>query len=397
MRIWIRFVAVLIISVGISGCKDSDVRQFETNLANTNSEPIVIGILASALHNDSLLRGVKLAVKEINAKTAFQNHPLQIEGYMLPESESNEMDIVRKMIGNDRLLAVINGLNTKHTALADRILLIHKKIHIVIANSSMSISQDSPLSFRIIPNDRIVSRQIVDRMEWNWHNVAVIQERDDKRVLQVKTFLEAAAESGINISQTISFFPWENDIRQLLWNLREKINKNQEYLDAIYIACDPINLTRIIKQVRAMNLNSPIITPNDLQNIIRLQAAGSAANGLLMASYFNPDAPEPHVQEFVKRFRSEYPNNHPDLWAARGFDAIWMLAKSIELAKTDNAWEVASEMLLVEKWHGVTGRIVFNIAGDVSEYVPYYLKQYCNGNFIFLTEDQPIPLCPPYL
>ena len=244
MRIWIRFVAVLIISVGISGCKDSDVRQFETNLANTNSEPIVIGILASALHNDSLLRGVKLAVKEINAKTAFQNHPLQIEGYVLPESESNEMDIVRKMVGNDRLLAVINGLNTKHTALADRILLIHKKIHIVIANSSMSISQDSPLSFRIIPNDRIVSRQIVDRMEWNWHNVAVIQERDDKRVLQVKTFLEAAAESGINISQTISFFPWENDIRQLLWNLREKINKNQEYLDAIYIACDPINLTR---------------------------------------------------------------------------------------------------------------------------------------------------------
>jgi hypothetical protein len=73
-----------------------------------------------------------------------------------------------------------------------------------------------------------------------------------------------------------------------------------------------------------------------------------------------------------------------------------MLAKSIEIAKTDNAWEVASEMLLVEKWHGVTGRIVFNIAGDVSEYVPYYLKQYCNGNFIFLTEDQPIPLCPPY-
>ncbi len=25
-----------------------------------------------------------------------------------------------------------------------------------------------------------------------------------------------------------------------------------------------------------------------------------------------------------------------------------------------------------------------------------YLKQYCNGQFHFLTEDQPIPLCPPW-
>jgi ABC-type branched-subunit amino acid transport system substrate-binding protein len=389
-------LALFLVGLWISGCDQGrDITLTETSSVIKNSDPIVIGVLGSQHNHDSLLRGIQLAVKEINSNTAFQKYPLQINSYTLPESKNNEMGLIKNMVEDRSLLAVINALNTSYTTLADRILLLHKKIHIVIANTSMAVPQNSPLSFRIIPNDRIAARQFVDRMEWNWRNVAVIQERNDKRLMQTKAFVEAAAESNIRISQSVSFFPWENDIRQLLWNLRERIDKNQEFLDAIYIACNPLDMLHVIKQVRAMNIRAPIISSIDLQDISRLQAIGNAANGLLMASYFNPDSDDPQIHEFVKRFHAEYPAHHPDIWAARGYDTTWMVAKSIEIAKTVNAWEVASEMLLIERWHGVSGKIVFNIGGDVKEYTPYYLKQYCNGRFVYLAEDQPIPPCPP--
>lgn len=396
MHLWIRLWALLLMGFGMFGCdQGTDITLGETSPEIKNSDPIVIGIITSPHNHDALIEGANLAVAEINKMPLFQKHPLKIKAYTLPQSENSEMNLIKKMVGIRSLLGVVNAVNTSYTTLADRILLLHKKIHIIVANSSMSVTQDSPLSFRIIPNDRIASRQLVARMEWNWRNVIVIQERNDKSLMQAKAFLEAVAEANIRVSQVVSFFPWEKDIRQLLWNLRERISKNQEFLDAIFVACSHNDVVHIVKQVRSMNIGTPIISSVDIHDITRLKAINKEANSLLMATNFNPDSDEPLVRGFVERFKEKYPGSHPTTWTARGSDAIWMIARGIENANTLNPWEVASEMLLVEKWQGVSGQIIFNIDGDLNEFVPYYLKQYCNGRFVYLSDDQSIPQCLP--
>jgi branched-chain amino acid transport system substrate-binding protein len=399
MRIFIRLLTAVIIGMaGLSGCDDGGaLKTSVTSRANKElgSGPIVIGVLTSAQNHDSIQRGMQLALKEINERSTFQNQPMQVQFYLQPASPDNEMGIVQKIAKNDRTLAVINGLTSRYTSATDRILLTSNILHILVANTSASVTVASPLSFRIISNDRITSKKILANLERRWRNIAVVHERSEMFVSQAKSFIESAAESDIHISHSISYFSWEKDIRQLLWSLRENANKNQDLLDAIYIACNVSDSVSIINQIRSMNIRVPIVSSVELDDIAQLQAAGTAANGVVMASYFNPDAPHPATKDFIKRFQAKYPNNQPDIWAARAYVTLSMLATSIESAKTINAWEVASELLLPEKWYGATGTIIFGIEGDVQKHAPIYLKQYCNGQFHFLTEDQPIPLCPP--
>lgn len=399
MRIFIRLLAVVIIGMaGLSGCDDGGALNLsEISLENKElgGGPIVIGLLTSVINHDSLQRGIQLALQEINERPTFQNQPMLVQVYLKPNFPNNEMGIVQKIAKHHNTIAVINGLTSRYTSATDRILMTSNILHILVANTSTSVSQASPLSFRIISNDRIASKKIVANLERRWRNMAVINERSEMFVSQAKAFTESAAVSNIHISHSISYFSWEKDIRQLLWSLRESANKNQNLLDAIYIACNVSDSVSIINQIRSMNIRVPIVSSVELDDIAQLQAAGTAANGVVMATYFNPDASDPAVKDFVKQFKAKYPNNQPDIWAARAYVALSMLATSIESAKTVNAWEVASELLLPEKWYGATGAIIFGIGGDVQKQAPMYLKQYCNGQFHFLAEDQPIPLCPP--
>jgi branched-chain amino acid transport system substrate-binding protein len=396
MCIFIRLLAVVIIGMaGLSGCDNGGALKISLENKELSSGPIVIGLLTAVTNHDSLQRGIQLALQEINERPTFQNQPIQVQVYLEPKFPNNEMGIVQKIAKHHNTIAVIDGLNSRYTSATDRILLTSSILHILVANTSTSVTMTSPLSFRIISNDRIASKQIVANLERRWRNMAVINERSEMFVSQAKAFIESAAESDIHISHSISYFLWEKDIRQLLWSLRESASKNQDLLDAIYIACNVSDSVSIINQIRSMNIRVPIISSVELDDIAQLQAAGTAANGVVMASYFNPDAPHPATKDFIKRFQAKYPNNQPDIWAARAYVALSMLATSIESAKTINAWEVASELLLPEKWYGATGAIIFGIGGDVQKHAPIYLKQYCNGQFHFLTEDQPIPLCPP--
>lgn len=380
---------------GLSGCDNGGTLKISLENKELSSGPIVIGLLTAVTNHDSLQRGIQLALQEINERPTFQNQPIQVQVYLEPKFPNNEMGIVQKIAKHHNTIAVIDGLNSRYTSATDRILLTSSILHILVANTSTSVTMTSPLSFRIISNDRIASKQIVANLERRWRNMAVINERSEMFVSQAKAFIESAAESDIHISHSISYFLWEKDIRQLLWSLRESASKNQDLLDAIYIACNVSDSVSIINQIRSMNIRVPIISSVELDDIAQLQAAGTAANGVVMASYFNPDAPHPATKDFIKRFQAKYPNNQPDIWAARAYVALSMLATSIESAKTINAWEVASELLLPEKWYGATGAIIFGIGGDVQKHAPIYLKQYCNGQFHFLTEDQPITICPP--
>ena len=95
-----------------------------------------------------------------------------------------------------------------------------------------------------------------------------------------------------------------------------------------------------------------------------IQELGEAAEGLVFPRpAFDPNADDPKMQAFAQAFRTKY-HRQPDSYAAHGYDAVKVIATAIDQAGIATAKEIRGQ-LLVATFEGVTGRLKFNLDGDV--------------------------------
>ncbi len=95
-----------------------------------------------------------------------------------------------------------------------------------------------------------------------------------------------------------------------------------------------------------------------------IKALGEAAEGLVFPRpAFDPNADDPKMQAFARAFRTRY-HRQPDIYAAHGYDAVKVIAKAIDGAGIATAKEIRGQ-LLTATFEGVTGRMKFNLNGDV--------------------------------
>ncbi|RMG48687.1 MAG: hypothetical protein D6718_01200 [Acidobacteria bacterium] len=140
--------------------------------------------------------------------------------------------------------------------------------------------------------------------------------------------------------------------------------------EAVYIAAyvdDMAALLRAIEKekVKIARLATSAVT-RDL-----IEAAETAAEGLVFPQTgFDPGAKDPAVQRFVEAYRNRY-GEDPDTFAAHGYDAAKVLAAAIEAAKLPAPTQIRSALLNIE-YQGVSGRIDFDLNGDVIQQPKLY-------------------------
>ena len=119
-----------------------------------------------------------------------------------------------------------------------------------------------------------------------------------------------------------------------------------------------------------------------------IEAAGEAANGVVIASVFHPDNPRQEVQNFNEAFRAEY-GTLPDSWAARGYEALKLLVHAMNDAGSVVPDRVADALRSLDGWSGLTGTFVFDDHGDVvgKEVMTVVVEE---GRFRFRGEQQAV-------
>jgi branched-chain amino acid transport system substrate-binding protein len=111
-----------------------------------------------------------------------------------------------------------------------------------------------------------------------------------------------------------------------------------------------------------------------------IRAAGPAAENLVFPmSSFDAHADSAEVQSFAEAFSARY-GTEPEVYAARGYDTVRVLAAAVTLAGSWDADKIHDALLHIDNYEGVTGRLAFDQNGDVVQYPRLFIVR--GGQFV---------------
>jgi branched-chain amino acid transport system substrate-binding protein len=147
-----------------------------------------------------------------------------------------------------------------------------------------------------------------------------------------------------------------------------------------------------LRSARGVGLKIPIMGAfSDTSEM--LKRAGQAMEGAMYFDIYNMNSPMPENQKFINKFFSRYGKN-PDTWAAQGYDALHILAKSVKFTGSRNPLDLSYAIRYMDAWEGANGRYKFNSSGELED-KPIFIKMYQHGKPVMIDESQPaLPVVP---
>jgi len=147
--------------------------------------------------------------------------------------------------------------------------------------------------------------------------------------------------------------------------------------EAVYLVGVPGEASRALVQMRELGFRPKILT-NNMESPDLLKNAGDAAEGIYFAiPRFDPKSSDRRIQEFAARYRKRFGAN-PDMFAADGYDAVFLAKEAIETHGTSGA-QIRDGLYAIAGFPGVYGTISFDKNGDVVK--PLAIRTVRNGRF----------------
>jgi branched-chain amino acid transport system substrate-binding protein len=117
----------------------------------------------------------------------------------------------------------------------------------------------------------------------------------------------------------------------------------------------------------------------------------ATVEGVMFTGYeWDPRANDPGVQEFVQKFEALSHATPPTIYAATGYDAVWILVRAIEEADHLLADEIRGQLLSINDFNGVMGFTDFNKRGDVTR-IPVMYKM-TSGLKVEVTDEDTLAI-----
>ncbi|MBM4341539.1 MAG: ABC transporter substrate-binding protein, partial [Deltaproteobacteria bacterium] len=166
-------------------------------------------------------------------------------------------------------------------------------------------------------------------------------------------------------------FPGEKDFRPFLTRIKEG---NPEL---IFAAGYYNEAASIVRQAKELGITAQILGEEGFDSPKFLEIAGSAAEGVIIATNLDRDDPRPVVQNFLTNYRKAY-NEDADMVGASSYDAFMILVNAIAKVGTD-AKAIQKALLETKDYNGLTGKISRFVQGEVVK--PVQIQVVKGGKF----------------
>ncbi|MCP4112974.1 MAG: ABC transporter substrate-binding protein [Desulfobacteraceae bacterium] len=320
------FNLLFLVFLTVLSCNTSSPSEKRAKQASEARGDIVVGIVYSSTYSNFFLEGVTMAADEINQKGGISGRKIKTIVY----DDKNDSDIgkkiAKKLAANDDVVAVVGHGNSDVAISAS---VIYEKEGIVF----MSYGAKDPdltryskgFTLRNIPDYNIFGQEIAKYVHSaNFKKITVFYERSPVHRAFTEIFKKQADKLGIKITASRSYFKGEDEFKNVIYELKKKSE-----FDSVFITGSLPDVAVLIRQLREMNVDVPIIGGDSLDSPDLWATAGKAAENIVVPTVFYPRYPSKHTREFMKRFKSKY-SLVPDTWAAQGYDALSALALAIE-------------------------------------------------------------------
>ena len=336
------------------------------------------------------LHGALLALEEANARGGYRekapyalvmkNDPAQQvdDTWLWAPFTSDIVDMCYK----DHVWALFGSISGENTHILIRIAL---KVEIPVMNSADTdptfLETKIPWVFRTIADDRaqcyLLAKYAYEKI--GYKRVAVLRWNGRYGRVGFKEFNEGSRRLGHPVILEVRYNRGDTDFsKQLAWIKRRRA-------DALFTWGDDLESAHIVKQMKEMGLDIPVMGSDRMVTDRFLEIAGEAAEGRVVAGYpWDPTRRDPEFLAFRERYRERW-NEDAETYAAHAYDGMNMLIQAIETAGLNRA-KIRDALEDINPYEGVTGAIPFSpIYSDTG---PICLAFVENGKWIFRTEDE---------
>lgn len=377
-------ISLMMITIVIfAGCQGGGDPKKGKSL-KTEEEVIKIGATLdftgpNAVYGDQVKQGIEIAVAEINKKGGVKGKNINVQ---YQDSKSNPKEAVanaQKYLAVNNIKILIGEISSNATAAMIPVVEQNNAFLFAPASSSSSLTNISDNFARNWPSDVAEAGAAANYAlnQLNANNVAIIYVNSDYGIGLKKKFEKVLTRGGGQILTNEEYQEGETNFKTLL--LKIKGAKPE----CIYLAGNPKEMGRFIKQMREIDINAEVISNTGFLQDDCLKVAGDAAEGVIVPtpSYSPSSDANETMSSFYKTFKTEY-GKEPTMINANAYDAIYLIKEAIEAnnGRVDPT-QIAKHIRSRKNFKGAAGIVSFT-NGDVE--VPITFKTIKDGEQVEL-------------
>ncbi len=307
--------------------------------------------------------GVKLAVAEINAAGGILGRKINYSSWDTQTQPGVSKALASKAI--DQGAPLVMGPVYSGSILVSMAETRRAEIPNMIGGEAAAITQQgNPYVFRASFTQASAMPKVVRYIKESVKakTIAIIYVNNDfgkgGRDMVLKGFEAANIKVVADISTDVGQVDFSSAV----------IKAKQSGADALFAYSNEEESARLLKELKKQGYDKPVIGETTLANDKVIELAGDAANGVVAHVGLTPDAPNPPVQAFAKRYFAEY-KSKADHNAMKGYTSMHA-AKAIfdKVGKIDpKAFAVAMHgaSISVKDYPGVLFDVKYDDKGDL--------------------------------
>ena len=353
------------------------------------SDALKVVLVEPTAQFDQFLEGARLAASEVNRTGGISGRPVRLI-HALEDSYDEQADLQRVVADSmglanaiskqNNLLAVI-GHGSSATAIpASGLYELNDVLFLATHATESSLTRHGfDTVFAMQPSNADIAAVIAHYALSQGHRRFVLLADDTSYATELVSFFRKRVTlNGAEVLFDGSLTGHQRSVERLILFLLDNEVFKPGDIDAIFLTASSTSDTaNFIRTARGLGLTMPIFGPEYIFSNRMVDAVGQAnMKDVLGASIYDGDSDRSAAKAFRTAFRDEY-DVAPDQLGAIGYDAIKLLAEVAGRAGEIEARTVSDTLRImryVDPYEGVTGRLVFEVSGLVTDTEVYIVR-----------------------
>lgn len=347
-----------IMMAGLSGCGGKTGGAGSSGAKNAAKIGFTAALTGgAAAYGKSEEEGVRLAVEEINKKGDFPIDLLVEDTKAVP---ADSMNATKKLI-QEKVSLIIGPMTSNEAKAAGPIIQNAKVPSLEISVTAENITDIGDCIFRnSVPESKNIPQTVKKTHKLlGYKTAAILYAHDNEQhVTAQKYFQKTMEEEGVQVIDVETFGSKDSEYSAQLTNIQ---HKNP---DVIVVCSYYQEGSRILKKMREMGMNQPVLGDNGFVSPELGKMAGAAADNVYVSSMWSADRKDEKVQKFVENYTKAY-GRAPDQFAASAYDGVYMAMDAMQRAgTTTDHKKIRDALAQMKDFKGVCGTFSFDEKRD---------------------------------
>ncbi|MHB1653802.1 MAG: ABC transporter substrate-binding protein [Desulfitobacteriaceae bacterium] len=377
-------VSALIASSFLTGCGNQEAAK----PAGGGQKSVTVGAIfpltgGSAYQGKSFKQATELAQAEINANGGINGMKLEVLFEDDKGTPAEGVNAAQKLITQNKVSAILGDFNSNVTMAVRGVTEREKVVQITPGSTADDITAPGhPYMFRNLMPNNFQGPELAKyaTKKLNLQNVAILAENTDYGRTGAEQYKKTAESLGAKVPAVEYYNQGDKDFYAQLTKIKS-LNPQ-----GIFIAGLITEGAQILKQARDLGIKTQWLGLGGFTNDSFAKLSEGAAEGMIHVSYFEPDYKYfPDSKNFVEAYKKKF-NENPDMYAANGYEAVYILAEAIKRAGSGDREKIREALSQIKDLPGICGPTTFDKNGQAAKGLVFVKIE--NGKRVPIASDK---------